>query len=552
MATERQSSSLPPAQPSYIFRGHAAHIHSVQIVRRNSRLVTGDADGWVVYWNLESKRPVAVWKAHDAAILGTAEWGSDKLVTHGRDNSLRIWQIRAADELSLSRILPADSASTPRPKPWLLHSLPVNTLNFCSFSMCHERCSSSNSGHGRTELDEPKAPPETCEPVLVAVPSRDDRKIEVYRFPEEQLAYVVPRVQLLETGMVMAVKLTHSSSSKNIIAIAGYEGGYTAVHILGPGLPQGSQAPVQPVMQLARTVYISKPHSQPVLSLDASPDSTLYYTSSADAAIAAHRVPDLPSGGPFEDRPIDGTRIADASRTSLDSETCSIKDVPHSSDAKISDHMGNTSSRKSTTSSSSVRAQSSINEIRDSEKRGVGEVEATDKTSIDALTFPKKGPPTPPSTSLSLGQPSTTTSKPSGLSSLLATAPEQPRIKPKPPPDASITVLPPYRITHTKHAGQQSLHVRSDGRLLVTGGWDSRVRIYSTKSLKQLAVLKWHNEGVYAVGFGEILEEVPAPSSTDNGTGLIKLQRQRERQLQSKHWVVAGSKDGKVSLWEVY
>jgi WD40 repeat protein len=80
MSAERQSSALPPAQPSYVFRGHQSAIHSVQVVRQNSRLVTGDADGWIVFWKLESKRPVAVWKAHDAAILGTGEW-LDRFIT---------------------------------------------------------------------------------------------------------------------------------------------------------------------------------------------------------------------------------------------------------------------------------------------------------------------------------------------------------------------------------------------------------------------------------------------------------------------------------------
>jgi WD40 repeat protein len=75
------SSILPPAQPSYIFRGHAAAIYSVQVVRQNTRLLTGDADGWVVLWKLESKRPVAVWRAHDAAILGTGDWLSDRVIT---------------------------------------------------------------------------------------------------------------------------------------------------------------------------------------------------------------------------------------------------------------------------------------------------------------------------------------------------------------------------------------------------------------------------------------------------------------------------------------
>jgi|TARA_R110002003_G_scaffold96_32_gene7699 WD40 repeat protein len=81
MAIERQASALPPAQPSYILRGHAAQIHSVRFVRQNSRLLTGDADGWVVYWKVETKRALAVWNAHGAAILGTEEWGHDRLIT---------------------------------------------------------------------------------------------------------------------------------------------------------------------------------------------------------------------------------------------------------------------------------------------------------------------------------------------------------------------------------------------------------------------------------------------------------------------------------------
>jgi len=81
MAFERQSSTLPPAQPSYILRGHTSQIHSVQFARNNTRLITGDADGWVIYWKLETKRALAVWKAHDGAILGTAEWARDKVLT---------------------------------------------------------------------------------------------------------------------------------------------------------------------------------------------------------------------------------------------------------------------------------------------------------------------------------------------------------------------------------------------------------------------------------------------------------------------------------------
>jgi len=73
--------SLPPAQPAYILRGHAAQIHSTTFIRANSRLVTGDADGWIVLWNMATKRPAAVWRAHEGAILGSAEWDQNVLIT---------------------------------------------------------------------------------------------------------------------------------------------------------------------------------------------------------------------------------------------------------------------------------------------------------------------------------------------------------------------------------------------------------------------------------------------------------------------------------------
>ena len=75
------SMKLPPAQPTYVLRGHTAAIHSLDFISANTRLLSGDGDGWVVVWDVVTKRPVAVWKAHENAILGMAAWGSDKIIT---------------------------------------------------------------------------------------------------------------------------------------------------------------------------------------------------------------------------------------------------------------------------------------------------------------------------------------------------------------------------------------------------------------------------------------------------------------------------------------
>jgi hypothetical protein len=332
----------------------------------------------------------------------------------------------------------------------------------------------------------------SSEPILVAVPARDDKRIEVYQFPHEKLAAVVPRVEPTETGkltsgqgsaegstqrhspplttwptmsqnnlvqitncnsgMVMAVKLAQHEPSRNTLVIAGYEGGFTAVHFLPRSSMAEPGAPRTSIPTIARTIYLSQPHTQPILSLDALPDGTTYFTSAADAVIAAHRVPDLPCQKDLDTPDITSPAASDVQEPSSEGKSALLK------------------------------AQS------------------------------------------------------------------------------------PYKTIGTKHAGQQSLRVRSDGRLLATGGWDSRVRVYSTKTLKEMAVLKWHKEGVYAVDFGVVLEaeDIAGPekaSTADSAgdeqvvrreTGLSRLQRQREEQVQLKHWVVAGAKDGKVSLWEIF
>ncbi|KAH8728698.1 WD40-repeat-containing domain protein [Phaeosphaeriaceae sp. PMI808] len=501
MDLDRHSSTLSPAQPYYILRGHASQIHSVQFVRQNTRLLTGDADGWVVYWRLESKRPLAVWKAHDGAILGTDEWGRDKFIT--------VWQLRTSDN-SLSTILPTEDTTTLRPKPWLLHTLPVNTLNFCSFSMCYEQMI-LKTAQSPDNLDSKIQPTlATAESILVATPATNDKKINVYQFPEEKLKYIVPNATTADTGMVMAVKIIRHHPSKGILVLAGYEGGLTAVF----QLPQEEN----PSVRLAQLVYLSQPHTQPILSLDASPDANTYFTSSADAVVAAHRIPELLC---VTDRP-------DCEAT---------QDVHSAMPPTDSNHSEGETFLSTQTSSTS----------RDSSHAPEKDIDSASVAPATSLSFTK----------LPIQSPQSMTSKAAGLSSLLSNAQPQAKIK-IPPPLKPVIKQPPYKTSNTKHAGQQSLRVRSDGRLFVTGGWDSRVRVYSSKTLKEVAVLKWHKEGVYAVDFARIMEagdlqtEGVGDEVAVKETGIGKLARQREEQMQLKHLVAAGAKDGKVSLWEVF
>ena len=182
------------------------------------------------------------------------------------------------------------------------------------------------------------------------------------------------------------------------------------------------------------------------------------------------------------------------------------------------------------------------------------------------------------------------------------------------------TASKPLKLLKTKHSGQQGASTRSDGRIFATGGWDSKVRVYASKTMKELAVLKWHKEGCYTTAFAHVSDHPMAkpqkppcptmmamntPSTTnytdnennaENGANLPNaepssstakelfdeqakplalcreggmsacntltsssnsptdglVQRRRDEKAQTTHWLAAGSKDGKISLWDIY
>ncbi|KAB8255800.1 WD repeat protein [Aspergillus pseudonomiae] len=397
----------PPASPTYILRGHASPIHALHIFHQNLRLISGDADGWVIVWDLVFKRPVAVWKAHEGAILEVKGFSfSNEIVTevytHGRDHKLCVWRFRAQDEDLLQKTLPVDmreQQQSQATQPWLVHSLPVNALNFCAFSMLFL--------DNQTAPDASDAQP-PGRASLFAVPNAlDSGAIDLFHLPRERRLCTIPAGTAAQTGMVMAVALFYSSSRELHVAAA-YEDGQVMVFARRGAQDFSGNA----ISWKWEKVYVARPHSQPALSIDVFPAGGYFVSSSADALLVRHPVPGF-------------------------GETTTLKTVD------------------------------------------------------------------------------------------------------------------------TKHSGQQGLRIRSDGRVFATAGWDSRIRVYSCKTMRELAVLKWHKEGCYAVAFADVVgfDVSGGTATTTKGDGefsLATVQRQRNQKVQKTHWLAAGSKDGKISLWDIY
>lgn len=128
----------------------------------NPTLITADESGLIIWWNLSTRRPLGLWKAHEGSILSMKQLGitwtetnddndnSDKfsiphmnmsiygkLQTHSKDGTIKIWNLInliKKDDLNsgfvystLLKKKPCDQTAISPPK---VFELPVNVLNF--------------------------------------------------------------------------------------------------------------------------------------------------------------------------------------------------------------------------------------------------------------------------------------------------------------------------------------------------------------------------------------------------------------------------------------
>ncbi|KAJ7632862.1 WD-40 repeat-containing protein [Roridomyces roridus] len=94
-------------------------------------------------------------------------------------------------------------------------------------------------------------------------------------------------------------------------------------------------------------------------------------------------------------------------------------------------------------------------------------------------------------------------------------------------------------IHRTTHPGNGCIAIRDDGRVCAIGGWDGRIRLYSTKTLRPLGTLRYHKIGCQALEFARSVD-----SEEDEDEEMSAAEREARGR-----WLAAGSKDHRVSLW---
>ena len=71
-----------------------------------------------------------------------------------------------------------------------------------------------------------------------------------------------------------------------------------------------------------------------------------------------------------------------------------------------------------------------------------------------------------------------------------------------------------------QHPGVGQLALRGDGKVIASAGWDYRVRLFSAKSLKRLAVLRYHDASVNALDWSN---DLLATGSKDTKVAVWRL-----------------------------
>jgi WD40 repeat protein len=83
--------------------------------------------------------------------------------------------------------------------------------------------------------------------------------------------------------------------------------------------------------------------------------------------------------------------------------------------------------------------------------------------------------------------------------------------------------------------GVSCLSTRNDGRVFASAHWDHTVRLYQTKNLKPLAVLRHHRGSVHSVRFSRPYHSGGGDSASAEQIALM----------------ATGSKDSSIAVWHL-
>ncbi|PIL35721.1 hypothetical protein GSI_02451 [Ganoderma sinense ZZ0214-1] len=109
-------------------------------------------------------------------------------------------------------------------------------------------------------------------------------------------------------------------------------------------------------------------------------------------------------------------------------------------------------------------------------------------------------------------------------------------------------------VHRTKHPGNGSVSIRDDGRVCAVGGWDGKVRLYSTKTFKSLGSLAYHKKNCQSVAFAHLRSDMRSSGTATDTEGSEEEDEDDMSEAEKEErtrWLVSGGQDSRVVVWSL-
>ncbi|KAF9125951.1 Guanine nucleotide binding protein (G protein), beta polypeptide 1-like [Mortierella sp. 14UC] len=571
----------PPPTPSFIFRGHDAPIHSLEFFASNTFLATGDETGWICVWDIWKRRPVCKWHAHKTgsilALKAISIRGISSTPSSTADSESKSTTQSASERSTRRKAKAAVMAQAQEDRVYIVSHGRDNEIHFWDINSVLQKSVKRTSTIGIINLSDDKAS-HTVAPVLsLPVNALNFCKMAILAIDETP---VVP-----ETLGPLTEPAPPNESLQGATATAPEPTDTTPMRT-GAGL----------LRKTHQHIYVAVPSPTTSSLIDiydvTKPERTFAAVGPLDSTTSSNINNPIPSGSDKKWGSAMSINLFLSRGTTGDDGG-----APASKEGTLHMLVGYedgsvTMFRDSTVVPAAGAGAPSVTNNTNAAKKGKRTMEVAWSTKYHREPVLAVDVSSKAGFAISCGSDNVLARY--DLSSSLQGTPEVLKVA-------------------LKANGMADGKIRDDQKVIALAGWDGRIRLFSAKSLKPLAVLKYHREGLYCLSFADIKEpqqqqqqqqgdeegeQLEAPSSlsalpedsatpntnstaeaiatetnddnkggnnedsddessdesgseSDSNSELEDALADRQR-WSNRHWIAVGGKEQRISLWDIY
>ncbi|OAQ25618.1 WD40 repeat-like protein [Linnemannia elongata AG-77] len=572
---QQQPALTPPPAPSFIFRGHDAPIHSLEFFASNTFLATGDETGWICVWDIWKRRPVCKWHAHKTGSVLAL-----KAISIRRDDSSTRSQptTDGGAKISTAQSNSRRSGSTRRRAKAMMEAQLAQEHDRRVYIVSHGRDNEIHFWDINSVLQESARRPSSVGIVNLSDSGKGSKPVvPILSLPVNALNFckmaILP-VDSDEPPVGLATSTTATGTTET-----------TAMRI-GAGV----------LRKTHRHIYVAVPSPTTSSLID------IYDVTKPERTFAAVGPIDTTSGTKFQSN-------SNAIPSGSDKKWGSAMSIKLFLSRATNGEQGIAPATDEGTLHMLVGYEDgSVTLFRDSTAASTVGTPATTNTANAAM----KGKRTMETVWSTKYHREPVLAVDVSSKARFAISCGSDNVLVKYDLTSSLQGTPEIVKSALKANGMADGKIRSDEKVIALAGWDGRIRLFSSKTLKPLAVLKYHREGLYCLGFAVIKEQheqqmedeassLPASSDdsvfaasitttpgtttgtpdaiatgenddrdggeddnessdesgsdsdSDSGDDSELEDALADRQRWSeRHWIAVGGKEQRISLWDIY